>query len=168
MLALRITLLAGLLGGTALALGVAYGAGSKAGAKSVQAQWDAQARAVAASVLLAERAARETEQALAERVIEVTQRFTHEKSLRDRAAVSAAGELRELQAALRASAATRGARRDTAAPAGADGASTSELLLACAAEHQAMAAEADAVAVRLTGLQDYVTQVLAKAVPSGL
>lgn len=70
-------------------------------------------------------------------------------------AVAADDELRLLEAAL---ADARG-ESTTAPGGGADGASEGGLLLACATEHQGMAAEADATAVKLTSLQSYVRDV---------
>lgn len=125
-----------------------------AGSGRVQARWDREVAVMTKTALQAEKHARMQEQAMVAQVVVVAQKVSDEQKLRARDAQSAAGELRSLKATL----AHAGACDSTAAP-GVDGGGTSGLLLACAAEHQAMAAEADTVAVRLGGLQSYVAQV---------
>lgn len=133
----------------------AYWLGHRAGAASVERDW-AKERALAASAtanLQARYREREKEMLREREIVEQNYLALVERS---RTAAAAAGS--ELER-LRRTVAARSERRATetaTCPAGPDDpAAERELLIACAAEYQTMAREADELADRLKGLQDW-------------
>ena len=134
-----------------------------AGQADTQQRWDQERIEQQALALLAEQRARAEEQAKVKAAQEAMN--AHRKqAAQARADAAAAGDaLRELRDALAArDAAARGgeAGADTAAGPCVDvGATERELLRSCAAEYQALAADADGVRARLLGLQEWVRGV---------
>lgn len=122
-----------------------------AGGNAVRTQHQAQ-------VIAAEQSARAKEQALLAAKQRTEETYEQNKRKAATAAAAARTELDRLRVAL--------ARRGEPAPGAAPSASTDdtrgperELLGACAADLQSMAAEADRLAGKVTGLQGYVTDV---------
>lgn len=107
-----------------------------------------------------EQQARETEQRLTAEKHQAEVKYAQTKR---QAASAATANLSELEQ-LRHSLATRSesASKDTATSTGAYGATERELFRACAETLASMAAEADQVSVKLSGLQGYVSAVCAK------
>ena len=127
----------------------------RTGRALVAGDW-AQERAIRAQEMVgAEIEARAKEQALTQKVNDVQAKLNVEKKRAAASAGAAAGELRLLQEALAASVAAS----SSSASARVDGAGVGGLFLECAGKYQGVAAEADSIANKLTGLQSYVTQV---------
>lgn len=144
-----------------LLIGSHFGA-YRLGRNTMAGEW-AQARAQQSQELLeAVTVAREKEQELTRKANDVQAKLNAEKKRASVAAESAANELRLLQEAL----AARTTTIDPGTTTGADGTSASELLIQCARVHQSVAAEADSLANKVTGLQGYVTDVCQSS-PSG-
>jgi Skp family chaperone for outer membrane proteins len=125
------------------------------GGKAVQRDWDAEKAQTVLDQLAAEKVARAKEQELTKKANDVQAKLNAEKKRAAAAAGAAADELRLLQEALAASAAAR----DSSAPSGVDGASVSGLLLECGKSYSGVAADADTLANKVTGLQGYVRDV---------
>ncbi len=139
----------------AIALAVTHYTAYKTGRALVAGDW-AQERENRANDMLELAKAHRAEQAeLTRKANDVDTKFQESKKRAAADRDAAAGELQLLQAALDAAREGRAATPGS----GIDGASEGGLLLACATEHQGMAAEADATAVRLTSLQSYVRDV---------
>jgi hypothetical protein len=148
----------------AFALAFAARVGQRAGAAGVQAKWDADKAAAARQALEASQEARRIEQHRA-REVQSAQSNYAARAVRDRAAAAgAAGELERLRDEL--------AARDRAAAAPAStcridvAGAERELFGRCAAALAEVAAEADRVESKLTGLQDYVRAIGAAPAPA--
>ena len=139
----------------ALALAGTHFAAYRTGKKLVEGDWAQERAEVAQRVADEATAARAKEQELTKKANDVQAKLNAEKKRAVAAASAAADELRLLQEALAAS----GAAKDSTSTTGANGASPSELLVQCAGVHQVMAAEADSLANKVTGLQGYVNDV---------
>lgn len=134
----------------------------RGGRAVVAADWNAERLELAQKALEASESARAKEQILQGKVVEVDKKYQSEKKRRAADAVAAAGELQLLEAAIAAR-----TRPTSCAPSGTDGASEGGLLLACGKELVGVAQEADSIAIRLTGLQAYVSDVCSHSTPSG-
>lgn len=140
--------------GLALAVGL-YGLGSYNGRTSERKACEDRTAAQAAAASEAARI-REQERFRANEIVAANR---HAELERARAAAGAARTERDrLRDALAAR--DRAARSDAEAGTRVDGAAERELLGSCSEEYAAMARDADAIAGRLRGLQQYVTRVV--------
>lgn len=118
----------------------------------------AEDRAQAAQRLAEEiQAARVVEQELRKKADDGIAKLATEKKRGAVAAQSAADELRLLQEALARSVGP--AYCDTSASTGADGAGIGGLLAECGKSYQGVARDADGLAIKVTGLQSYITEI---------
>lgn len=145
-----------------LSLVVTHFGAYRVGRALVAGDWAAEKAETALAVAEAEKVARAKEQELTKKANDVQAKLNAEKKRAAAAADLAADELRLLQEAL----AARGAASDPKAASGVDGASTGDLLLQCAGKYQGVAADADTLANKVTGLQAYVNDVCQSS-PSG-
>lgn len=146
----------------ALVLGLTHYGAYRVGRALVAGDWAKDREATAQNIAAEMAAARVKEQELTKKANDVQAKLNAEKKRSASAAESAANELRLLQEALAAS----GANKDSTPATGTDGARTGELLVQCAGKYQGMAADADALANKVTGLQGYVKDVCQSS-PSG-
>lgn len=153
-LAPRLVALAALLLGLAAGVWKLYHTGFTAGVNETQATYQAQA-------LEAERQARATERAKVIALNAVQVKHEQTKQAAAAAAAAADGELERLRALLNTPPSTpQPPAADPTAPARADDATRARAVVGqCATALTTMAATADALEARLTGLQDYVTRV---------
>jgi type II secretory pathway pseudopilin PulG len=107
-----------------------------------------------------EQQARETEQRLTAEKHQAEVKYAQSKREVARIATDNLSELEQLRHSLASRNQSSG--KDTATSAGAYGTTERELFRACAETLASMAAEADQVSVKLSGLQDYVSAVCAK------
>lgn len=133
-------------------LTVAYEAGVTAGRTKAQAECNAKA-------FYAERAARAREQQLLAENRKIEERYAQYQRTSAAAAASARSELERLRDTLASRRATPVAAPAQPLPDGA-GDTERQILAQCATEVQGLAAEADRLADKVTGLQDYVKTVL--------
>jgi hypothetical protein len=138
-------------------LAFTHGFAYKAGRAMVANDWAQEREARANDLVEQSRAYRAKEQVLVQKANDVDKKLQREKQAAAAAARDSAGELRLLQEAL--AAASDRPTSDSASVSRAHGAGTGELLLECAGKYQGVAAEADSLAVKLTGLQSYVSGV---------
>jgi hypothetical protein len=107
-----------------------------------------------------EQQARETEQRLTAEKHQAEVKYAQTKRQAASAATANLSELEQLRHSLAAR--NESASKDTATSTGAHGATERELFRACAETLASLAAEADQVSVKLSGLQGYVSAVCAK------
>lgn len=156
-------LLAGLYAAHAWDRSRAESAAYAAGQAEVQGRWQAAQIEAQRAAIEAEQRERAKEQAKIKAAQEAVN-ATRKQAQRDRAAADAArselGRLRDELAARDAAASGGAAGGDSGPGCVVDaGATERELLRACAAEYQALAADADGVRARLLGLQEWVRGV---------
>jgi len=139
----------------AVALAASHWKAYTSGKKSVQVEFDMYVSEQKANMLDAEQKARATEQQITAKLTKATNDYNALKKRNSSSAVAAAGQLQQLEAAV-----ANSPSPDTAATSGTDGPSPyQELFLACSRTLTAVAAEADGIAERLSGLQNYVTSI---------
>lgn len=132
----------------------------RAGQKDRQTDWDVVLLAQSKAATAASEAYRTKEQALQTKVAKVSNDYAIAKTTSQRAAATADGQLRQLQAALDAlGAATPGADSATSIRTD-DLARTRAVVGQCAKTLAELAANADAGEARLSGLQEYVRSVI--------
>lgn len=157
-LAPRLVALAALLLGLAAGCWKLYHTGYQAGVLETQATYQAQA-------LEAERQARATERAKVIAVNQVETRHAQTKQAAAAAAAAADSELERLRTLL-ATPTPQPTSPDPTAAARADDAARARIVVGqCAAALAEMAATADTLEARLSGLQDYVRSVVGPAKP---
>jgi hypothetical protein len=137
-----------------LALAASHWWAYSLGGKAVEADWAAERTEFAVMAAQDAEAARAKEQELTKKANDVQVKLNAEKKRATVAAESAANELRLLQEALAAR-----SNSDSKPSSGADGASAGELLVHCSRVHSGMAAEADALANKLTAFQEYARAI---------
>lgn len=129
----------------------------RVGRAVVSRDW-AEDRAQAALRLVDEvKAARKDEQELRKKADDGIAKLATEKKRGAAAAQSSADELRLLQEALARSVGP--AYCETSTSAGTDGAGISKLLAECPVRYQSVARDADGLAIQVTGLQTYITEI---------
>lgn len=101
--------------------------------------------------------ARVVEQELRKKADDGIAKLATEKKRGAAAAQSSADELRLLQEALARSVGP--AYCETSASTGTDGAGISKLLAECPVQYQGVARDADGLAIKVTGLQTYITEI---------
>lgn len=127
------------------------------GRDQVKLRWDADVSRRIADALAAERQARATEQALAEKARKVANDYNAEKHRRAAADTAAADSLRRLNAALAAG--DRATTRDSAATPGADDDPRSGIIAECAAALGQLDRAYRALAGQTRALQGYASSV---------
>lgn len=143
-------------------LALTHGAAYRVGSLHVKRAWDKQISLAKDQQIKAEQEARAREQELVAAKQQAEVKYVQSKKQAAVAALGAQSELDRLRNALAAR--DRATRQDaTACPgAHAEAGPERDILGTCATELVRMAREADAIATRLTGLQQYVASVCLK------
>jgi len=139
----------------AVALAGSHWKAYTSGKHSVQVEFDVYVSEQKANMLDAEQKARIAEQQITAKLTKATNDYLALKKRNSSSAVAAAGQLQQLEATV-----ANSPSPDTTPTSGVDGPSPyKELFLTCARTLTSMGAEADSIADRLSGLQNYVTSI---------